>query len=164
MTDHGHLLQDDSSPFARGLLGVKVIFARDAYDASLDSIEEANLFLRRTIVQNITLEPSRNNRRSKKIVTQIQMFRDRATSVYHDVIKGPCWQCLCKDKHVAALRLETRSYESSQFTTHFRIRFILAVHAVQGVEMVCSEGREVEIMSNELNCLPQTGGSVDEDR
>ncbi|KAL8752171.1 MAG: hypothetical protein Q9184_005820 [Pyrenodesmia sp. 2 TL-2023] len=104
----GAVKWDNYSTIERGIQRMKVTFSKSVYKELLDDIYRANKDLREFTHQNISLEPVKRKRRSKRPIAELQLIRQYAASLYQVLMTDKWWKCDCKMYHMASLRLEAR--------------------------------------------------------
>ncbi|KAL8869006.1 MAG: hypothetical protein Q9174_004596 [Haloplaca sp. 1 TL-2023] len=107
--DAGSVRWDDYSVLDREMKRIRLTFSKTVYKEMLNDIRMANQDLREVTHQNIALEPKKQKRKAGKALTRIKTTRKHAASVYRVLMKDSTWQCKCGMRHLASLRLETRS-------------------------------------------------------
>lgn len=110
---------------------LKLTFSKNTYKELLDDIHRANNELREVTHHNITLEPMKRNRRSRRPITDLKLIRKHAASLYQVLMNDKAWKCKCKMHHLASLRLETRpqtieNVKADRLQTH-KFRILLSV-------------------------------------
>ena len=115
------------------------------YKEQLDTIDRANAFLQQCTSQSILLEPPRSKRRSRHTKAEFKSIRKHATSLYNVIVKGNCWKCECKDRHVASLRLEARPRTIKDSTAGFCFRLLLCKNVTDGDTRSMSDWRGITV-------------------
>ena len=87
---------------------IKTTFSERAYKASLDDIRTANQELREVTLQNIRLEPKRQQRGDSNRLAKLGILRRQAASLHRVITDIKTWRCGCGKRHFVSLRLETR--------------------------------------------------------
>lgn len=130
---------------------LKFVLSDDAFKEAFKEIDKANKILSTFTRQSIRLEQSRQKRRSNRLMSYFKLIRRQAASLYRMMVTGAAWICDCRTRHIASLRLESRSKWPNLLEARDGnvIPFIVIVSKgiVNGESGVWSEWRELTVDS-----------------
>ena len=140
---------------------LKLTFSKSVYKELLDEIEKNNKNLRDITHQNISLEPTKRQRRSRRPIAELKLIRQQAASLYRVFMSENTWKCDCKAHHMASLRLEARPRKVEEVKADapqqhtFRVLLSVTDRASGGV--ATSRWEELEVIPF-LGSEPAVGG------
>ena len=129
---------------------LKLTFSKSVYKELLGEIEKNNKNLREITHQNISLEPAKRQRRSRRPIAELKLIRQQAASLYRVFMSEKIWKCNCKAHHMASLRLEARPRKVEEVradvTQQHTFRVLLSVVDSPSGEAGISRWEELEVI------------------
>ena len=150
----------DASTFEREVKKFRDIFNKSTYQDLLNKIDNANIVLERLTRQSTTREVARSRRRtSQKPLATYRRARLHASGLHNAVIKGKCWKCPCRARHIVNFRLEQQNTDLPRTDdgSSYRLRFRLALSTiVTGTPTASPAWHWQEVDTESAEDIPQT--------
>lgn len=126
---------------------LKVTFSKSRYKELLDGIWQANRDLREITHQNIALEPMKRKRPLKRPISDLKLVREHLASMYEVVMTDKTWNCTCKMRHIASLRLEARPQTVEEVTAEIpqKYSFHILLSVADGIHDVDAVSQLAEL-------------------
>lgn len=143
---------------------VKLTFSKSVYKELLDDIYRANKDLREFTHQNISLEPVKRKRRSRRPIAELQLIRQYAASLYQVLMTDKSWKCDCRMYHMASLRLEARPQTidgvAPKQPQECSFRLLMSVTDATSGMSTMVEWKEIEVLPSITSSLPILAADV----
>ncbi|KAL8896799.1 MAG: hypothetical protein Q9207_007530 [Kuettlingeria erythrocarpa] len=161
----GAVKWDNYTTVEREMQRMKMTFSKSVYKELLDDIYRANKDLREITHQNISLEPSKRKRRSRRPIVELQLIRKYAASLFQVLMTDKLWKCDCKTYHMASLRLEARpktiDNAALKRSQEYSFRILMSVTNATGGTSTATDWREIEVLpSTSASSVPSLVANV----